>query len=1126
MANPLSDKGQTENYEPIVINPTTVDEYKDSSILKPNELLQADNVVMDDGIVETVKGTLKLNTDSGNTPVYGLHRSYGKDGTNKIIRIANGNLQTDDPTFGGTALLTGLANKITPFIDIQGRAYGVNQTDGITRVDPIKNIAVKTGIVGPYLRKKIGFFESDETWVTGQGVSVADSDHYRSDEWSGNSMGSRKLTCVFGVETISSSYKREALDLSVFDNLKSSSEEDVISFYCMHDNWANLNFITVLFIKFGTSSIKTINLWHDDIPVTTNEWHKFEFKKSAFTNSSTPLAWDDVDTVYVSAASRAGTVNVWFDSIYLKSAKPKAVEMKRVIAKCDTADGFAITSGEIEITNDIWYQDNSALKFISTAGAVTRTAIASVLGTTVDLSTWPNGIASDNTDEIVFYIYVDDDTKIDDSGADPLIILIGQSNTVYWSYTFPDNATLEIDGRSDQWVEVRVPKSSFSAVGGIADWTAITYLNLALKFTANSTAHIDSIHMEPYQATLQLSTFDNAESTKWAAVAVTDLGKFTNEGAVEGDWCLALWGSASAAGKEGTSTWQVDWTAGTGKNLSSFGGGVSSSESDYITFYLKAQQGLTKNYITSLELWFDAEDATTFSKAYKYLITKDMMTTEGKYINIKKSDFDEVGGPADWSTIGAAKFILTGKGAYNAPSILGGAVYIDDMKLVRKIGQSGRYYYKYAFMVKDVYSSCSEISEKVDAKGSFVSLSNISTSQDSRVTSRAIFRLGGAYTSTWMLVGKIEDNTTTEWIDDVADTELVYSMGEDVPKGYINNVSCANLNYDPQSDRAMYWGDSTYKNRIYYSHPGFYHVVDEWGYREMPDDVMYVQPWYGQNIVIFKHTKKKINGDIATGELVDLPVTTGACSYYAVKKATMSILACVGQENVYAFDGYKDIPIGDQVRNYIKSNEEHFDSVFVGWHKDTIYIAITNASDVRKVLRYYIPTKSWSIMPDWSANVFCNFDKQNDLNEFYYGDSVNKNVYQVEYDTDSYYFSFNRVAISSAFSTGWINDPKNEVSIHHIEFKAKGTPDSVLTIQGYKNYETSLVCSGSITFPSTYHWRTYRFGPKNVWKSLSGDSVRIKISHSTQYAFFKVKDIVIYLERLPKRIEFNEVTVT
>jgi len=91
MPDTLSDRVARTLLEPYVLNPRTVNTYKDNTILVKDEVLQADNVIFDTGVTEKVLGTTLANSDSpGNNPVYGLHRCYGRDGTRVLLRLSGG----------------------------------------------------------------------------------------------------------------------------------------------------------------------------------------------------------------------------------------------------------------------------------------------------------------------------------------------------------------------------------------------------------------------------------------------------------------------------------------------------------------------------------------------------------------------------------------------------------------------------------------------------------------------------------------------------------------------------------------------------------------------------------------------------------------------------------------------------------------------------------------------------------------------------------------------------------------------------------------------------------------------------------------------------------------------------
>lgn len=1131
MGQTLSDKVQAVTLEQIVFNPKTVNNYKDNTILSPNELAQGDNIIFDDGVIEKVLGTTIGNSDSpGNNPVYGLHRAYAKDGTRVALRLSNGTLKSGPAAFATTVLSSLATAKRTPFINVNGKAYGINETDGIIRYDPKKATGILTGVVGPYLRKKISFFEADETWTTAGGASASVST-YRVDEFSGNSMQSLKIPVA--ASSSASSYRTVSLNLNVFDNSKVSDGNDLICLRSLHDI---RNYVDKIVIQFSTGDATFTNYYQTELKQADFEegdfeWSDWEVKKSAFTNGGTPTGWDNVNAIGITATANANVpvgqyLNIYCDYMFLKAGKPEAKELKRKIANCDSTESWAIVppgaTGAVTIVSNPYYEGYSSLR-LGTGATDANGVIPSV-----DLSVWPDGTASQTSDEIVFRIQTS--AKVLITNTDPLVLELGTSNGIYWEKTWATLAALGVTG-DGAWYEVRVRKSAFSAVGGIAAWTGIDHIGFRTSALGAGYMYIDDVHMEQLAETVMIADMESDET--W--VFSTDgggnaLGKQITDtirtGLVEGSQCLKIWGqTVVGTSYPQSSAW---YTFGADKKLTEWADASGSSTDDYISFYLFHG---AYNLIEWVEIWFDNNSTTTFADAYYYRVPKEDFEQgdkawdknyKGKEIKIQKKNFSEkvtTPGAGGWDQIRSIKFIVSCK-------TTAGYVTIDNVVLKRKVGVEGRYYYKYAFVMAngggEIQSALSEQSEHVDVKGSFVSLTNVSTSQDSRVTARKIYRLGGSYANTWMLVKTIADNTTTTVVDDKFDEDLKLSLGEDVPVGNINSVLGNNLAYDPESDRILYWGDPTYRNRVYYSHPTYYNIVDEAGYREFEDEVMGVVPWYGQNVIFFKNRIKKVMGDLPTGDLSDIPSNVGSCTYWAFAKWKQAI-PFVGWDNVYLFDGYKAEPIGDDIKGYFKGREAYLTDVSVTVHKDCLYVTCMDKTGTPTyntiVLRCYLPTKSWTVHPNWNVKTWSLWDQGADSNEIYYGDSITGNIYSLNSST----FRFNATAITSTILTGWFSFPDAEIALHHIELKAKGTAASSLTINGYKNFGSSS-CSGTITL--TTNWVTYTIGPKNIWNLLRGDHIKIQFAHATDNAYFKMKDVVFYFEKLSKRIAYSEVTIT
>jgi len=1092
-----------ETLEPIVLRPRTVNVYKDNAELSKDELMTANNIIFDDGIIEKVPGTTLGSSDTPGGQAMGLHRSYGPGGEKVCLRLANGNLKSGPPTFA-TTVLSGLAtDKVTPFINVKGKSYGVNPTDGIIRYNPKTATGELVAIVGPELRKKIVFFEDDETWTGG----TADTGTYRADEWSGKAVRSLKLTAT--ASSTDSAYANVTLDLSQYANGKATTDNDIISFYVNHSIRNNINYIKV---EFSTGDTTFTNSYYTEIyqakfPAGDFEWTRFKVKRGSFSTTGTPN-WNDVDRVRVTLVANAnGTAVARFDFMQIINNGPDPKEIRKQIFSCE-ANTVETWSGDASLTH-VEVQEGYRSVRVQGSGAKTATV---TLASAIDLTLWHNEYISSVSDEIVFHVRASVVSQLTDANC--LTLRIGQNSSNYYQYTWGTKAALGLVG-SNQWVEVRVKKSSFATGAGAPSWSTVAWASLITSnITSTSYIYFDNMRLEEYSPSRTIANFEPSET--WTITGNGEMSTDKN-GVTEGTQCIKLWGATPLKMSQSYAICDI-----TNMNLTQWADASASTTEDYITFSLRHQY---VRYIDYVEIHFDCNNLATFADYFRYRVTKDMFGGGGTKnnqtieIKIKKSLFEQVGSTAGagWDKIGAVKVLVNASGTRST-----GAVFIDNIVMKRASGITGRYYYKYCFMVKDIASALSPISEYVDTKGSFIYVSNIATSQDSRVTSRKLFRMGGLYPDTWMHVKTIEDNTTTAIVDDIDDTKLVYPMSEDVPQGWINSVPASNLSYDPYEDRIYYWGDSNYKNRVYYSNSVYLWCVNSWNYRDFADEVMYVAPWYGQNIIFFKNKVQKVQGGLPTGQLMDMPINRGPCSYYAVKSMNNMIIYA-GWDNVYLFDGYKSNGIGDEVKNYFKGRESYLSTVAIGFNRDVIYVACkakTGSPTYNNVvLRYHIPTKSWSVLPNWNVNVWYNWDQYDDQDELYLA-GYDGHIYSINSST----YRFGASAITSTIELGWMNIPDTELQIDRIELKAKGTAASTIAFTGYRNNSGTQVCGGTITL--TVDWLTYTLGPKNIVSALKGDFLMMKLVHSTDNAFFKIKDIVLYPEKRSIRETRNEVIIT
>lgn len=91
---------------------------------------------------------------------------------------------------------------------------------------------------------------------------------------------------------------------------------------------------------------------------------------------------------------------------------------------------------------------------------------------------------------------------------------------------------------------------------------------------------------------------------------------------------------------------------------------------------------------------------------------------------------------------------------------------------------SGKYQWRVTFESATHESSPGPVSTQLTLTGQSASLSSVPTSTDTQVIRRNIYRIGGTVPE-WRFVGSIDDNTTTTFTDNVADTALGDTLGFD-----------------------------------------------------------------------------------------------------------------------------------------------------------------------------------------------------------------------------------------------------------------------------------------------------------------------------------------------------------
>jgi len=209
------------------------------------------------------------------------------------------------------------------------------------------------------------------------------------------------------------------------------------------------------------------------------------------------------------------------------------------------------------------------------------------------------------------------------------------------------------------------------------------------------------------------------------------------------------------------------------------------------------------------------------------------------------------------------------------------------------------------------------------------------------------------------------------------------------------------------------------------------------------------------------------------------------------------------------------------VKDFFKDKESWLDDTQMGYHRDCLYVSVrvatANSTTCRQVLRYYIPKQSWTVHPDLNASCFMNWNQGSDQDEFFYGDAYTNVIYKLNYATRT----FNGTAITSQWSTGYINIVDSELAVTMLTFKAKGS--GTLLVIGYNDQAEFTGIYFETTLTSV--WQTFTAVGPVLHEHLRGDFIKILFRYSTSGGSCKLKDLALYMEKIPKRGDFNEVTV-
>ena len=224
---------------------------------------------------------------------------------------------------------------------------------------------------------------------------------------------------------------------------------------------------------------------------------------------------------------------------------------------------------------------------------------------------------------------------------------------------------------------------------------------------------------------------------------------------------------------------------------------------------------------------------------------------------------------------------------------------------------TGTYYYSITFGNPVLETSQGATSNPITLNAQSAALSNVPTSSDPQVTQRNVYRLGGTLAQ-WRLVGIINDNVTTTFNDNTADsfiTGQLLIVSRDPPD---------NFSY-LESHKERIWGfgiPNTDANQLWYSN-----YEEPWGFNAAQQvfevgnnqngDYAQGLASIGSLLVLFKnYTTWVVYGDTPNDFLIRKLFDIGCIAPLSIAKA-YGMVFWLSEQGVYVFSGAQPTNISD-----------------------------------------------------------------------------------------------------------------------------------------------------------------------------------------------------------------------
>lgn len=1086
----------------------------DGAVIPDGALQNAQHCIFDYNVLETAPGRTQIGTQlEGGAQIDGIFRSWDKWGNLDLLVSVNGKIKYwTGATFSD--LQTGLTASVPyDFLNDNESTYIVNGYDDAFEFKPRTNIIQKAGLEPPRFYKKVAYFETDET-IDGNGYSL-DTTTFRIDERTGKSSRSLKVTADAGQSKYGYTHYASAQNFSVFPNGQSITNNDYVVLWVFH---RTLSYISQLSIRFQTGASGTDyyeatfdSTDLDPILQRDNQWTEVKIRKSAFATYGSP-SWSSIDYTIFYVTAVTGTAVVNFDNCYIKNTPIQAISYGKMIENFNGPTGEWTTNGNLTYT--------SRPKFIKSGNSlkVVGTNVYLYKPVSLDLSKFQDNVASQNSDQICLWVYINDTTNLTS------IVLTFYSDTTVGSEKYYQKTYTTFNAStSGGWNEIRIKKGDFTPTNG-PSWASIVRIHIQINSTASVTCYFDNWTLEEFKTSKVLAKMDETGWT-WSPAGC-------------GGFCNSKLFITYSDNETPSSIYirvpckeiyyaQLDWAT---KDLTIFGSGEPSSTNDLICFwaYWDIFHSLKK-----ITIMFDVNTFNFSTDYYYYEIDrakikelkavqhpkKKDMDNISLFFEIKKSDFTRVGTTAgkDWSTTEGIRFQVQTITKAGDPI----KIYFDDLHMRRSYGITGLYEWCCVFSDdNNVYSAPSEWSNLIEVAGARVSLDYLPISVDSRVTKRLFFRRGGDLGDVARLDFILYDNVTTSYFTDTQDYELTMLLSDSaIPTGTIR-FPLASRWAGIYKDRAILYRDPSNLNRFYYSNIDYLYAWSELQAWDMPSEITDI--WIDDDI-LFINTKlgiKRLSIDLGEAQSTDFEETgivKAAVNPYASAQCE-ELRANVLSDGIYLFNGYTHQYISEPIyKPYFDSALYDINSIKIIYRKRHLYLSVRTVAGIRSLLDCYLPKNQWR-SSDYSINCFCIFDGPTDNLEFYGGTTDGK-VYQLD---TSYATGL------SVTTKDYAANPENtfeETLFEEIYIKAKSNSSNPGQVTVQFRIDQILNSGITLSFPSSGDlistYKTYVSQLMGIQNYLKGSKVGLIIGQSASNKHIEIESILLRgsIPELPKAYE-------